>query len=191
MVRFTGFRPGNGLAMTECGTAPLPVSLLDRVGRSEALDQLAAPIEQVLNRVPEGTRRVLHAEQWLGHPLHPAIVHFPLGAWMAAGVMDAARRPDAARWLTTLGVAAALPAAAAGWADWVGLREDRRRIGLVHAATNILGVGLYTGSAAARWARRERLGRALGWAGLAAVSVGGAIGGDLVFRWATGVSTSS
>jgi uncharacterized membrane protein len=26
--------------------------------------------------------------KWLGHPLHPALVHIPVGAWTAALIFD-------------------------------------------------------------------------------------------------------
>lgn len=42
--------------MTDLRTAPLP-SVLDRVEQMERLDRLAAPVEQIENKVPEGVRR--------------------------------------------------------------------------------------------------------------------------------------
>lgn len=105
--------------------------------------------------------------------------------------MDAAGRPDVARSLTVLGVAAAVPAAATGLADWGTLREETKRVGLLHAAANTVGLLLYTGSIAARYAGNVRLGRKLGLAGLTVVSAGGAIGGDLVYRRAANVGQAS
>lgn len=166
--------------------SPLPVAL-DRVERAEAVDRVVAPVEQIVRRVPEEVRRCLKGVDWLGVPLHPALVHLPLGSWMAASVMDVARRPEAARSLTVLGVAAAVPTAWAGWSDWSDLSDGQKRVGLVHAAANVAGLVLYGGSIAARCTRNHRLGRKLGLAGLAAVSAGAAVGGDLVFRRAAGV----
>jgi len=176
--------------MTDLRTAPLP-TVLDRVERLEMLDRVAEPVEQIENKVPEGVRQGLTGVPWLGSRLHPALVHFPLGAWAAASVMDAAGRPDTARSLTVLGVATAIPAAATGLADWSGLRTGQKRIGLVHAATNSVALLLYAGSIAARCSRHVGLGQKLGLAGLIAVSAGGAIGGDLVYRRAAGVSGQS
>lgn len=173
--------------MTEQRRAPVS-AVLDAVDRAEALDRAVAPVEQFVRRVPERVRHVLNGVDWLGDPLHPALVHLPLGAWMAAGVMDAAKRPDAARSLTGLGVAAAVPAAVAGWADWAQLDTGQKRIGLVHAGAVAASILLYAGSFAARCGGRARLGRRLGLAGLTAVSAAGAIGGDLVFRRAAGVN---
>ena len=167
--------------MTDLRTAPLP-ALLEHAERAEALDQVVEPVEQFVRRVPDGLRRSLNGVGWLGHPLHPALVHLPLGSWMAASVMDAAHKPDAARSLTVLGVAAAIPAAAAGWSDWANLGEGQKRTGLVHAGANVVGILLYAGSIAARSTGSGRLGQKLGLAGLVAVSVGGAIGGNLAYR---------
>jgi uncharacterized membrane protein len=168
--------------MSELRRAPLP-ALLDRIEQVQALDRMVEPVEQFVRRVPEGVRRGLHGVAWSGAPLHPALVHVPLGSWVAASVMDAAHRPDAARSLTVLGVLAAVPTAVAGWSDWVELRSyEHKRIGVVHAGAIAAGLVLYTGSIAARCAGKVRLGQRLGLAGLAAVSVAGAIGGDLVFQ---------
>jgi hypothetical protein len=68
---------------------------------------------------------------------------------MAASVMDAAGQQDAARTLTVLGVVSAVPAAAAGWSDWSDLPQGLKRVGVVHAAANSLGLLLYSGSIAA------------------------------------------
>jgi uncharacterized membrane protein len=167
--------------MSEVRRAPLP-ALLDRTERVEALDRVVEPIEQFVRRVPEGVRRGLHGVAWSGAPLHPALVHVPLGSWVAASVMDAAHRPEAARSLTVLGVVAAVPTAVAGWSDWVELSSEHKRVGVLHAGAIAVGLVLYTGSIAARYTGKVRLGRRLGLAGLAAVSVAGAIGGDLVFQ---------
>jgi len=173
--------------MTDHDTALLPAAL-DRVERAEVLDRAVAQVEEIVRRIPEGVRRRLKGVDWLGHPLHPALVHLPLGAWMAAGVMDAKHRPEAARSLIVLGVASALPAAAAGWSDWADLSAGQKRSGLVHAVANNLGVLLYVGSIVTRSAGHDRVGRKLGLAGLVAVGLGGAIGGDLAYRraWAAG-----
>lgn len=176
---------GNDVGMTDRRTAPL-AAVLDRVERAEVLGRLVARVDPIVRRVPEATRRDLGGVSWLGHPLHPALVHLPLGAWMSAAFLDATHRPDAARALTVLGVVAAVPAAAAGWSDWADLREGQKRTGLVHAAANTLGLVLYTGSIMARCAGKCGLGQKLGLAGLAAVGAGGAIGGDLAFHRAAG-----
>jgi len=167
--------------MTDARSTPLPTAL-NRVGQTEALDLVVAPVEQLADRIPEGIRQKLSGVGWLGHPVHQPLVHLPLGSWMAASIMDLADRPEAARDLTVLGVVAAVPAALTGLADWTEFSADTKRTGVVHAAANTVGLALYLGSIAARCGGRHRLGQKLGLLGLAAVGVGGAIGGDLALR---------
>ncbi len=87
-----------------------------------------------------------------------------------------------------VGLTAALPAAVAGWADWAELRRPQMRVGLVHAMANISAVALYAGSFAARSRGRHGRGKALGFAGLSLISVGGALGGHMAYRQAAGAN---
>lgn len=167
--------------MTDARSTPLPTAL-NRVGQAESLDQAVAPLEKLAGQIPEGIRQKLSGVGWLGHPVHQALVHLPIGSWMAASIMDLAGRPDEACDLTVLGVIAAVPAVVTGLADWAEFSPDTKRIGTVHAAANTVGLALYIGSIAARCGGRRRLGQKLGLLGLAAVSAGGAIGGDLALR---------
>jgi nitrite reductase/ring-hydroxylating ferredoxin subunit len=58
----------------------------------------------------------------------------------------------------------------------------------VHAAANSTAITLYLGSLLARSRQRTGLGKALGYAGLAAVAVGGLLGGDISYRQAGGAN---
>lgn len=69
-----------------------------------------------------------------------------------AGAEQAADR------LVHLGLLASVPTAAAGAADWSDTYGEEMRTGVVHAAANVVGVGLYAASAVAR--RRGRRGAA-------------------------------
>ncbi len=66
----------------------------------------------------------------LGHPLHPAIVHFPVAAWTATVVTDALsialQDPmwwRISQWLLIVGVITALGAMTAGFIDLIGLQS--------------------------------------------------------------------
>jgi nitrite reductase/ring-hydroxylating ferredoxin subunit len=61
-------------------------------------------------------------------------------------------------------------------------------VGVVHAAANSTAITLYAGSLLARARRRTVLGKALGFAGLAVVTVGGMLGGEISYRQAGGAS---
>lgn len=162
---------------------------LDRLEHTERVDRLIDVLRAGVRAVPMGRGRdVLHG-RWLGHPAHPLMVQLPLGSWMSAAALDfVPGRQRAARTLVGIGLVAALPAAAAGWADWAELRRPQMRVGLVHAVSNAAGVALYGVSLAARARGRFARGRLWGLGGLAAVSVGGALGGHMAFRQASGAN---
>ncbi|MEW2544246.1 Rieske (2Fe-2S) protein [Streptomyces sp. NPDC047002] len=165
------------------------VRALDALGAAGGLDPLITPVQKAVRALPLGRARdVLHGRQ-TGHPLHPLLVQVPTGAWLSAAVLDAL--PGSARQsrvLVGVGIAAAAPAAAAGWVDWAEQHEQQMRTGLVHAAANAVAVGLYTGSWVARGRGRTGWGRALAYAGLGVVSAAGAIGGHLAYRQAAGAN---
>ncbi|KAB2588682.1 Rieske (2Fe-2S) protein [Streptomyces arboris] len=165
------------------------LTAMDRVEQSARADRLVDAARAVVRAVPMGrSRDALHG-RWLGHPVHPLMVQLPVGSWMSAAVLDfVPGRQRAARTLVGVGLVAALPAAAAGWTDWAELRRPQMRVGLVHAASNAVGVAFYGVSFAARARGRFARGRLWGLAGLAAVSVGGAVGGHMAFRQASGAN---
>ncbi|WP_319461919.1 Rieske 2Fe-2S domain-containing protein [Micromonospora sp. RTP1Z1] len=161
--------------MRELLTKLEQASALDRVG-----DRLQRAVQATLR--PQRVRDALHGV-WLGHPLHPAMVQVPVGAWISAAVVDllpGQRR--AATALVGLGTVSAVPAAVAGLNDWASLTRDQRRVGLVHAASNVVGVALYGGSLAARLNGRHGLGKALAYLGLSAASAGAYLGGHLAYK---------
>ncbi|MEV4557932.1 Rieske (2Fe-2S) protein [Kitasatospora sp. NPDC049285] len=162
---------------------------LDAVGGAAELDAVTAPLKRAVQGLPLGRLRdVLHGRP-LGHPLHPGLVQLPVGAWMSAVVLDFT--PDGervARSLVAVGVLAAAPAALTGWVDWAEQHDRQMRTGLLHAGSMAAATVLFGSSWAARSCGRQRLGRALGLAGLAAVGTGAAIGGHLAYRQAAGAN---
>ncbi|MEV5937473.1 Rieske (2Fe-2S) protein [Streptomyces sp. NPDC051994] len=160
---------------------------LDALGGIEALDRVISPLQRAVRALPLGRcRDVLHGRQ-IGHPLHPALVQVPMGAWLSAAVLDLV--PGAgrsARLLVGVGVVSAAPTALSGWADWAEQPPQQLRSGLVHAVSNATAIGLYAGSWRVRGRGRPVLGRALAFAGLATAGLGGVIGGHIAFRQAAG-----
>src|ERR1700760_2216572 len=159
------------------------VRVSDRLERAEGLDRVVAPVQKVVQKLPPGKLKdTLHGVQ-VGHPLHPMLVQVPVGAFMSAGFRDALGEDGErqARRLIGLGLLASVPAALAGSADWAEQHEQQLRTGVVHAAANSVAITLYTGSLLARGRGRRGLGRALGYAGLAAVAVGGLLGGGISY----------
>ncbi|MEU7039472.1 Rieske (2Fe-2S) protein [Streptomyces varsoviensis] len=161
------------------------------MGGMEGLDRAVGPVRRLVRALPLGRGRdVLHGRQ-LGHPLHPLLVQLPMGSWLSAAALDlvpGGRR--GARFLVGVGVVSAVPAALAGWVDWAEQHEQQMRVGLVHAASNAVAIGLYAGSWTARGRGRRGWGRVLGFAGLGAAGVGGMLGGHLAYRQAAGANKS-
>lgn len=162
---------------------------IDALERWSGADRLIKAIRSAVRAAPLGAGRdVLHG-RWLGHPVHPLMVQVPIGTWLSAAVLDTLpgeRR--GARTLIGVGLAAAGPSAVAGWTDWAELPRQQQRVGLAHAAGNITAVALYAASYAARRRGHVWRGKALGFAGLSAVAVGGALGGHLAYRQASGAN---
>jgi nitrite reductase/ring-hydroxylating ferredoxin subunit len=159
---------------------------VSRLETATALDRVVIPVQKVARRLRPGrVRDALHG-LWLGHPVHPLLVQAPIGAWMSAGVLDlwpGERR--AARRLVAFGLIASAPAVLAGAADWSEQHEQQMRVGLVHALANATAVGLYGASLVAEG---RGAGRALRYAGLMTVGVGGLLGGHISFRQAAGAN---
>jgi nitrite reductase/ring-hydroxylating ferredoxin subunit/uncharacterized membrane protein len=166
--------------------------LLERLEKANKLDRLGDPLQSKLQAGLRGrVRDALHGV-WLGHPLHPALVQVPVGAWFSAAVLDALPGMErSATVLVGVGTASAVPAAVAGWNDWSDLSTQPRRVGLVHAVANGVGIGLYTASLVARLAGNHRLGRQLAYGGLSAVSLGAFLGAHLTYRFAAGVNQAA
>jgi nitrite reductase/ring-hydroxylating ferredoxin subunit/uncharacterized membrane protein len=166
-----------------------PFDAIPVLERAKALDPLTKRLRAVVRRTIPSRRvqDILHGV-WLGHPLHPALVLTPIGAWTSAAVLDLLPGRDrSARTLVGLGLLTAGPTAATGLADWSQARPEQQRVGLVHALANSTAAGLYGASYVARL-RDPAAGRLLSLAGLGAVLAGGMLGGHLSFRQALGAN---
>jgi nitrite reductase/ring-hydroxylating ferredoxin subunit/uncharacterized membrane protein len=168
----------------------LSPDLFDGLERSTALDKPIAALTKALRRGlgPGRLRDFLHGVP-TGHPLHPPLAMVSFGCWLSTAVLDMTKAdPRAARNLIAAGLGSALPTAAAGLTDWSTLHREQQRVGMVHALTNLTAAALYSGSLLMRMSGRERLGRALAYLGLGAVSTGGYLGGHLAYRQAAGAN---
>ncbi|HEU5124178.1 MAG TPA: DUF2231 domain-containing protein [Verrucomicrobiae bacterium] len=86
--------------------------------------------------------------KWLGHPLHPVLVHVPAALWPGALVFDLLSRGhiggNAMVRLSfcaiAVGLAVALLAVPTGLVDWSGIKKEKPawKIGLYHLALNLV-----------------------------------------------------
>lgn len=166
------------------------LGILDRLADVTALDKVVEPARAAVDRVlrPQALKDVLHGT-WLGHPLHPVLAQVPVGSWVSAGILDLlpATRP-AATLLIGTGVAAAVPTALTGAADWSEQEVGVRRVGALHAVLNSAALGLYLGSLVARRRDAGTTGRVLSYAGLALAAGSAAVGGHMSYAQSSGAS---
>lgn len=164
-------------------------SLLARVEQWKDLDRWSGPLANKVEAAVSGnTLGDLLSGRRLGHPLHPALVAVPLGAWGTAAVLDVCGYDDAADTAVATGLLGAVPAAAAGLHDWSYTMGAERRVGFVHAVGNSAATTLYLGSLLSRRAGHRRLGRLLSFAGLGLVGAAGYLGGHLSYVQGVGVN---
>jgi len=132
------------------------------------------------------------------HPIHPALVHFPLGLLLTATLADLAglagvwSEPRFAALLIAAGLAGGLLAMAAGLYDFARLDEAV----VPHAMRHMAAVALaWLGYAVALYLRREVLSGAsdpsaasvaVSCASAAVLALGGWLGGELVYRYGAG-----
>jgi len=133
-----------------------------------------------------------------GHPLHPAMVHFPIAFWSLATVLDAlAFFALAETWahgwvLIALGLAIGLAAMAAGFMELTRLAEEAQAAAQRHMMTMGLAWTCYLGALMSRLkdgapiAEPAALPVALSAIGFILLLVGGWLGGDLVYRYGAG-----
>ncbi len=135
-----------------------------------------------------------------GHPIHQAIIVFPLGVLATAVIFDVihlvtggARWAEVSFWMICAGVIAGLVAAPFGFIDWLGIPGGTRakRIGLLHGVGNVIVVLLFATS----WLMRrdnvtvpEAFALVLSFAGAGLALITGWLGGELVSRLGIGVA---
>jgi nitrite reductase/ring-hydroxylating ferredoxin subunit/uncharacterized membrane protein len=160
----------------------------------EALDRIATPVASRVSNALAGPAKDILSGSWLGHPLHPLLTDLPIGAWTSALILDLVggrRARGAADTLVAAGIATALPTALSGLSDWSDLGQRERRVGVVHAASIDVALGLWVGSLAARRRGSRPMGVALGLLGATVLSVGGYLGGHLAFGRGAGVDRNA
>ena len=128
------------------------------------------------------------------HPLHPALVHFPIASWSLASAADLASLylGQPAWWLAgvlmTIGLATAIPAMAAGFMELMRLPEDsaaikdvNRHMVMVMAAFSLYLVSLLMRVDSMTLQAPGILAIALSLGGFVCLGIAGWLGGKLVY----------
>ena len=147
--------------------------------------------------------------KWLGHPLHPAIVHIPTGAWTGALIFDICSTANiggqgmvlGAFTCIVIGIVAALGAAPTGLADFWDIKPDKpaRKIGLWHLAINVVTLCVFVANAVIRWnhvrsggeTRVSTVELTVTIVGVALLSISGYLGGLMVYDQGIGIARIS
>ena len=145
--------------------------------------------------------------KWLGHPLHPILVHVPTALWPAALVFDLLSRfgvggnamVRTGTYAILVGLVVAVAAVPPGIADWSGIKRDRPawKIGLVHMILNVGVIILWTVNLFLRWRSvddAEAVGTIpllLSAAATLVLLVSGYLGGRLVYDYGISVARIS
>ena len=91
--------------------------------------------------------------KWLGHPLHPILVHVPMAMWPGALIFDLLSKWQIGGnamvrlsfYAIAFGLAASLLAVPTGLVDWTGIKKEKPawKIGLYHLALNVVVTALF------------------------------------------------
>ncbi|GAC1559138.1 MAG: hypothetical protein NVS3B17_09610 [Vulcanimicrobiaceae bacterium] len=180
-------------------------------------DDLPRPTPSIATaavRAADVERRLRHAKRPespiagpYGHPLHPALVAVPIGAWVTSFVFDVRSsfakqgRDDAraSRDAMTVGIAGALAAAVLGYLDWRRLAPGTKakQYGTAHMVLNLAILAFYVDAVRRRStlagmddaSAHVSLGTlAAHGAALGVLSFSGVIGGELAYRFGVRVA---
>lgn len=168
------------------------------LARFGALDAPADTISRWIRRaVPHGPVKDALSGSWLGHAVHPMLTDVPIGLWTGALALDWLGGRDAqgaSDRLVALGIGATVPTVAAGLSDWADSTVGSvpvKRVGLVHAASNVVATTLFTSSYVARRRGARGRGKLLALAAGGALGFGGFLGGHLSFAQGIGVDRTA
>ncbi len=135
-----------------------------------------------------------------GHPIHPMLIVVPLGLFISAGILDAiylwtgnTALGTVGFWNIGVGILGGLLAAVFGLIDWLAIPSGTRakRIGLMHAGTNVLVIAILAFVWLDRYVTVDHLPSSqnvmIEAAALGFLMVAGWLGGELVDRLGVGV----
>ena len=170
---------------------------LERIPGLEAQgQQLAEALHEAVLQGGQPARKIadlLHGT-WLGHPLHPVLTDFVIGAWGLGAFFDAvallrgdseARRMGDA--MAKAGTLAAVPTILSGLADYSTIPKSASAAATLHAVLNDVNLALYLLSLRDRRQGRYRRGVFFSMLALGLTGVSAWLGGHLVYGHGVGV----
>lgn len=162
---------------------PVVAEQLDQLAANPDLDRLADVITPYAEQAQELFGGIAEGEGTTGTPLHPALVHFPIGGAFSAALLDLVGMRLGAGLVTAFTAASALPTAVTGLANYAEEADDPqgRRIGAAHGAVAAAGTTLTVLSLLARFTGQRGFARTALWGACAAYAGAGLLGGHLVY----------
>jgi uncharacterized membrane protein len=144
--------------------------------------------------------------KWLGHPLHPAVVHLPTALFPAALIFDVlalagiggSAMVNAAFWCIVGGLVVVLLAVPTGLADWWEIKPEKPayKLGIYHMSLNGVVAVIFVVNMLIRM--DDRTAGAPTWVqftlsliGTILLAVSGYIGGRMVYEHGVGVARMS
>ena len=164
-------------------------------GLESAAETVSRGIHDAVLKGGEPTRQIADAlhGKWLGHPLHPALTDFVVGAFAFGSLFNLAGgelNRKIAKSLITAGAITAVPTALAGAADFSTVTKRAMNTAAVHGALNSTALLLYlmslrNGNGNGEASTGSRLWSTLGF-GVMFVSAW--LGGKMTFNYRVGVN---
>jgi uncharacterized membrane protein len=141
--------------------------------------------------------------KFLGHPVHPQLIVFPLGLLATAVIFDIitfagknTRWTEMAFYMIGAGILTGLLSAVFGLVDWMAIPRNTRAktVGAVHGVGNVVVVLAFLASFYLRWshpANAPTLAYVCSFAGFVLALATGWLGGELVNRLGVGVDNGA
>jgi nitrite reductase/ring-hydroxylating ferredoxin subunit/uncharacterized membrane protein len=172
--------------------------IIRQLGDQEWLETAATPLQTAIRKAFQSAggagrelKNFLHGS-WLGHPLHPALIDLPLGAWTLAAIFDGIeltggnKRGKTADTAIAVGLIGAVAAAITGATDWSETDGRAKKIGLAHGILNLSAATLYALSLPSRKHSRSK-GIGLSMIAYSLAMTAAYLGGHLVYGEQIGV----
>jgi nitrite reductase/ring-hydroxylating ferredoxin subunit/uncharacterized membrane protein len=139
---------------------------------------------------------VMHGT-WLGHPVHPILTDFTIGAWGIGALFDAyalatgdEKQAKTGTQLAKVGLAFAVPTAITGTVDYAKVQRPAKKSATLHAALNDINFLMYMWSIRERSRGNFRRGATISLLGMGVVTAAAWVGGHLVYGHKVGVDHS-